>query len=795
MDTEGELTAKAQHCVLEGKFGDARVREAHPDAGPARKPSLRAIFAAETSRSFLRAQSATRMLARSPRADAMPGSHMLRLRAFGGLALHRDDVPVGGAAAQRKRLALLALIVTEGRPEISRDKVCRYLWPESNAEHARGALYQSVSILRAALGEDVLLSSPAGDLRVSPALFSSDVQDFERALAARDLESAVATCAGPFLDGIHLRDVPEFEEWVEGQRRRFDKACLDALETLATTAAPAAAAKYWRRRVDMDPLNSRVVMCLLQALVAIGERENAIRYARGHAALVRAELRVDPDPRIERFAAEVSAEVAAASVAHPSPPNAPAMPPAPAVTPLRRGATAARRGLALGAAILVLLGAGITGAAAAWPELSGRLTGRPVPGTPSATDTASAAYRDFQQANQLAHAEDWRQSWPRALEMYQRAISADSLLFPAHAALGVHHLRYYWWNWDRSPERLRRAYASIETASRLSPNAPEVLLAWGHYYFRGTRDYARALGYLLQAQEANPRDANTVLILGALQRRLGRYSDAIQNLQLAWELDPSRQFIGQTLAETLIGLRRFAEAEAVLLELIRREPSSSIYYRHRAFLHIFWTGDTARARDIIEEAERRLGRDARHLPHSRFLLQFYRGELAAAARSAERGDFAFDLAARQGDVYAVEADLTQALLYAYAGQDRRARDLLGIVRTKLRSAAPRRTGGEKHIYLAQVFAGLGIRDSALQEARLAEQSLQRTSDEWERGNNLEALVPVYVMTGEHDAAIERLRRLLAAEYYESLTVPELRLDPRWRALHARPGFQALVRER
>ena len=61
----------------------------------------------------------------------------LRLSTFGGLSLTGESGPVTGAATQRRKLALLAVLATGGERGVSRDRLLALFWPDSNAEHAR----------------------------------------------------------------------------------------------------------------------------------------------------------------------------------------------------------------------------------------------------------------------------------------------------------------------------------------------------------------------------------------------------------------------------------------------------------------------------------------------------------------------------------------------------------------------------------------------------------------------------------------------------------------------------------
>src|SRR3989454_11944091 len=123
---------------------------------------------------------------------------MLELRTFGGLSLQHEGAPSAGAGAQRKTLALLALLAAHPRG-LSRDKIAAYLWPDSDTKHARGLLKQACYALRHDLRADRPFLGPT-ELRLNPAFVTSDVQTFEDAKHAGDLTKAADLYAGAFLD-------------------------------------------------------------------------------------------------------------------------------------------------------------------------------------------------------------------------------------------------------------------------------------------------------------------------------------------------------------------------------------------------------------------------------------------------------------------------------------------------------------------------------------------------------------------------------------------------------------------
>lgn len=241
---------------------------------------------------------------------------MLRLRTLGGLALERDGVPIAGPGTQRKRLALLALLCVESPRGVTRDKLLGFFWAESDEERGRNALYQAVAALRRELGPGALIGSGAGEVRVDEALLACDLFDFRGALAADDLESAVVSYTGAFLDGVFLKDAAEFERWLDDTRGRLAREHRRALETLAKRADSRsdhpAAVRWWRELASADPLSATAATGLMNALATAGDSAAALQHARVHMEVVRSELGVEAEPEVERAVERIRATAAAA---------------------------------------------------------------------------------------------------------------------------------------------------------------------------------------------------------------------------------------------------------------------------------------------------------------------------------------------------------------------------------------------------------------------------------------------------------------------------------------------------
>jgi DNA-binding SARP family transcriptional activator/TolB-like protein len=234
---------------------------------------------------------------------------MVRLLSLGQLSLvGNDGQPISNAAAQPRRLALLAVLGRSAPRALSREKLIAWFWPDADEERGRRSLNQALYALRSELGsEEVLIGQR--DLRLNLDLVSSDAADFETAMESGNFEEAASLYRGPFLDGFHLPSAPEFEQWVEDERRSMAHRYGEALETLATALERkgdhAGAVTWWRRAANADPSSARVAIKLMRALAASGDRTGAIRHATIYATIVEQQFDMPVDGAVTALADEL----------------------------------------------------------------------------------------------------------------------------------------------------------------------------------------------------------------------------------------------------------------------------------------------------------------------------------------------------------------------------------------------------------------------------------------------------------------------------------------------------------
>ena len=228
---------------------------------------------------------------------------MLQLHTFGGVYLaDAEGRPLGGAASQRRLLAVLLPLAVAGDRGVSREKLMALLWPEVDEDRARHSLTQALySARRAANADDVFVLS-AGDVRLDRDRIRADVQEFESALRAGDLARAAALYHGPFADGFSLPGSSEFEHWCSGQRHRLEGLAAGAVEGLAHEAESDGRlrdAVAWRRQlVTIRPLDTAGAMSYMRALGRAGDRASALQHARVHQLLLREQLALEPEPAL-----------------------------------------------------------------------------------------------------------------------------------------------------------------------------------------------------------------------------------------------------------------------------------------------------------------------------------------------------------------------------------------------------------------------------------------------------------------------------------------------------------------
>jgi DNA-binding SARP family transcriptional activator len=243
---------------------------------------------------------------------------VIRIKALGGLSVHDDaGRPQSGAAAQPRRMAILALLAHAGDRGVTRDRILALLWPDTEEDRARNNLAQSLYALRRDLGEDTIVGLK--EIRLDPDHVSSDIVEFRAAVAHRDGERAASVYAGPFLDGFHVPGAAELTRWIDDERQGLAHEYRRVLESLARAATTAGdidgAVAWWRKLAAAEPLNARFAIALMESFAAAGDRAGALNHARIYEALLDQELDLPPDREVVQLAKRLRESAAPVALA------------------------------------------------------------------------------------------------------------------------------------------------------------------------------------------------------------------------------------------------------------------------------------------------------------------------------------------------------------------------------------------------------------------------------------------------------------------------------------------------
>lgn len=210
-----------------------------------------------------------------------PNAVQVRLRCFGELEIARPDgsdvTPI--FMLPRRGALFLYLALVDPPAPLPRQTLAEMFWPFLVSGTARHALDQSLFYLSQYLG-DVWEAVDDAVVFVRDPVWC-DVWAFREAIAAGELERAVALYRGPLLQQPELFGAGDFRAWMEVERERLRRAALEAAARLGQRAARtgdwAAAARRFREAANAEPLDEGNLRCLLVCLVQSGDRTSALR--------------------------------------------------------------------------------------------------------------------------------------------------------------------------------------------------------------------------------------------------------------------------------------------------------------------------------------------------------------------------------------------------------------------------------------------------------------------------------------------------------------------------------------
>ena len=326
---------------------------------------------------------------------------------------------------------------------------------------------------------------------------------------------------------------------------------------------------------------------------------------------------------------------------------------------------------------------------------------------------------------------------------------------------------------------------AADTAFQLQPQLAEAQLAQGLYRYRVLRDFAGAQQYFERVLQQFPNHPGALQSLGLVERRQGKWEQALAHLEQVSALDPRSAGLMVAIGgETLGNMRRFAEDREWLDRALVLTPGDTyaLFYKIYSYQLEGRLEDAAHLLDSIPPADVDPG--IAQVRSSQRLL-----ERNFPRAIAELQPF---LGAPDPSLNGLRPGLMLNLGIAeqLAGQNAQAQATFEQLIVMLEPFAGHVDDSLAPMNLALAYAWAGRPKDALAQAQRAVESY--------RGDTIwlptveSALAQVQTIAGDRAGAIGTLEPLLTVA--GGPTAALLRLDPVWDPLRADPRFRALVNE-
>jgi serine/threonine-protein kinase len=377
----------------------------------------------------------------------------------------------------------------------------------------------------------------------------------------------------------------------------------------------------------------------------------------------------------------------------------------------------------------------------------------------------------------------------RAIDLLNQAVARDPSFLKAYCLLAAAHDQLYFVG-DHTPGRLAAAEAAVQEAFRIRPNAGEAHLARAFHLYNAYLDYDGALAELEIARRSLPNSPRIFSVTGYIQRRQGRWDEAIRSLERAIELDPrdlDRLF--QTGA-SYGGARRYAEQKSKLDRMLTIAPNDVAVKAERAFVEVDSKADTGSLHQLVDEI-RTTNPAAMPKIGGQWLLCALAERDVAAAKDAL-------LAAGEQPLRASTVRFTRPLVEGVIARmtndEHNAQLAFTAARAqqqKIVQAQP--DYGPALCVLGVIDAALGRKEDALSEGRRAVELLPVEKDSINGMAMIKYLAMIAAWVGEKDLACEQLAtavRLPSSGL--ALSYGELKLMTWWDPLRGDPCFEKIV---
>jgi tetratricopeptide (TPR) repeat protein len=380
--------------------------------------------------------------------------------------------------------------------------------------------------------------------------------------------------------------------------------------------------------------------------------------------------------------------------------------------------------------------------------------------------------------------------FPQVIDLLNQAVARDPSFLQAYCRLARAHDQLYFFGRDHTPARLAAAEAALKEAFRIRPDAGEAHLARAWHLYNGYLDYGGALAELEIARRTLPNSPGIFSLTGYIQRRQGRYEEALRNLERALELDPRDLDRLYQTGVSYWGFRRYAELESTLDRMLSIAPNDVAIKAERAFVEVDWKADTGPLHQLIDEI-RATNPAAMPKIASRWLLCALAERDAAAAKDALLASDKFPLG---GSAVNFTRPFAEGVIARMRNDEHNAQLAFTAARSEQEKTVQTQSDyGPAWSVLGVIDAALSRKEEALREGRRAVELLPVEKDPINGILMIEYLAMIAAWVGEKDLACEQLATAVRSPTTGlDLSYGQLKLMPFWDPLRGEPCFEKIV---
>jgi TolB-like protein/DNA-binding winged helix-turn-helix (wHTH) protein/Tfp pilus assembly protein PilF len=168
------------------------------------------------------------------------------------------------------------------------------------------------------------------------------------------------------------------------------------------------------------------------------------------------------------------------------------------------------------------------------------------------------------------------QGLTRSIEFYEQAIALDAGFAEPYAGIADAYLILYNFSLRPTDEMIPKVKQNLSRAMQLNPNLSQAYLTAAQLAFLYEHDGEKAGKFYQKSVELNPNNADAFLRYGYFLTSLGRFDEALVQLEKSRELNPISSIVQANIGLVYLSRRDYPAAIEQLNKTIAENPEVSI---------------------------------------------------------------------------------------------------------------------------------------------------------------------------------------------------------------------------